>query len=214
MAEFQNNKPHGVTKDLRGKKFGKLVVLFFDEASGRRHRWICRCECGDITSVFGEHLLSGHNSGRKCVHARHGMCKSLCYKIWNGVIQRCTNTRNNAFGRYGGRGILVCPRWRKFENFLADMGDPPTPQHSIDRIDNDGNYEPGNCRWATEFEQKRNTRRNRFFTYKGETLCLKDWSRRIGIDDMSLLWRIEHWPLERALGTPKQTIQSGKWRSE
>ncbi|HEY9737554.1 MAG TPA: hypothetical protein V6D06_14770 [Trichocoleus sp.] len=117
---------------------------------------------------------------------------------------RCHNPNNAAYDRYGGRGIVVCDRWREsFENFYADMGPRPSEQHSIDRINNDGNYEPGNCRWATDKQQSRNTRRNRLLTYNGETLFLDEWAERLSISKHTLqtrLWR--GWSVEEAFETP------------
>ncbi len=117
---------------------------------------------------------------------------------------RCTNERNKFFHNYGGRGITVCDRWRdSFENFLADMGPRPSEQHSIDRIDNNGNYEPGNCRWATKKQQLHNLRRNHFMTFNGETLVMAEWARRIGATPQGIIARLNNgWSDERALGTP------------
>jgi len=97
------------------------------------------------------------------------------------MIQRCSNTNHKEYPNYGGRGITICERWRSsFENFLADMGTKPSPKHSIDRIDNNGNYEPSNCRWVTQKEQMHNLRKNVFITFDGETLVVAEWARRVG----------------------------------
>jgi len=100
---------------------------------------------------------------------------------WAAMIQRCSNTNHKEYPNYGGRGITICERWRSsFENFLADMGTKPSPKHSIDRIDNNGNYEPSNCRWVTQKEQMHNLRKNVFITFDGETLVVAEWARRVG----------------------------------
>lgn len=125
---------------------------------------------------------------------------------WLGMIGRCEDPKNKAFHLYGGRGIAVCERWRSsFANFLADVGTPPTPQHTIDRIDNDGNYEPDNVRWATMAEQNRNRRSNRLLTFCGDTMCIVEWGERLGLSGRSIRRRLGRgWSVERALGTPAQ----------
>lgn len=115
---------------------------------------------------------------------------------------RCLNPKHKAFSDYGGRGITICDRWMVFENFLADMGERPDGME-IDRIDNDGNYEPGNCRWVTSAENKRNTRRNVWITHDGRTMCLEDWSTETGLPKETLRSRIlRGWDAEKALTTP------------
>ena len=117
---------------------------------------------------------------------------------------RCNGELNPKNEAWRGRGIRVCERWESFENFLADMGERPTIKHSLDRIDNDGNYEPGNCRWATRKEQALNRRSTDWIDYKGETLCLLDWARRTGIPARVIWSRIYEfgWPLEQAFTLP------------
>lgn len=107
------------------------------------------------------------------------------------MVQRCSNSNNPGYKDYGGRGITVCQRWLKYENFLADMGRKPSPQHSIDRIDNEANYEPSNCHWATNRQQANNARRNRLITAFGETMTISQWSAKVGIPYMRLYMRLE-----------------------
>jgi hypothetical protein len=119
---------------------------------------------------------------------------------------RCTNPNVPNYKDYGGRGIAVCERWRSFEAFLADMGPRPGLGYSIERINNDGDYEPGNCRWADRAQQSNNRRNNRLLTWNGETKTLAEWSRTTGLDYAALLARLNRgWSVERALSTPMKT---------
>lgn len=103
------------------------------------------------------------------------------YRTWRAMRSRCNNPRDTGWSRYGGRGIRVCERWNSFECFLADMGLRPSLNYSIDRIDNNGNYEPSNCRWATDYEQNRNRGDNIFLTYNGRTQCMSDWAKELDL---------------------------------
>jgi hypothetical protein len=115
------------------------------------------------------------------------------YMAWAGMIKRCYNPRTKKYPGYGGRGIAVCPEWREsYQTFLSDMGRKPTPKHSLDRYpNNDGNYEPGNCRWGTPEQQMQNTRYNRLLTINGVTHCHSEWARRLGVGDTFLRYRLE-----------------------
>jgi hypothetical protein len=152
---------------LTGRNFGKLSVLSFHSSRGRHCYWTCRCECGRELTVAGDNLMSGNSRSCGCsrFHPRsHGNAPksgaTAEYKTWAWMIQRCTNPKNKRWKHYGGRGIGVCTRWRNsFAAFLEDVGRRPSSDHSIDRYpDMNGNYEPGNVRWATRSEQARNTR--------------------------------------------------------
>lgn len=156
--------------DLTGMKFHRLTVLGRAVQHGKGPvKWFCRCDCNHELIVEGYQLTTGGTKSCGCLriesfvamNTRHGMCKSPEYNSWDAMIQRCRNPLGKNYHHYGGRGITVCERWlSSFENFYADMGPKPTPKHSIDRINNDGNYEPGNCRWATQSEQNFNKRRS------------------------------------------------------
>ncbi len=147
---------------------------------------------------------------------KHGMYRTRVYRIWAGMKQRCENPNNTAYHRYGGRGIKVCDRWQDFDNFLSDMGDPYDWQ-SLDRLDNDGDYEPGNCRWATTQEQQNNLRSNRLFTHDGKTQTLAQWARDLGIAYHVLKYRLnngweppELFTIENLQGkTVKHTVEYG-----
>lgn len=127
------------------------------------------------------------------------------------MLARCENPKHPDFHSYGGRGIKVCDRWREsFASFCEDMGTPPTPKHSLDRIDTDGHYEPSNCRWATTKDQARNTRRNRLLTFQGDTMCVVEWAERTGIRAGIINQRLAlGWTTERALSEPRH---KRRWR--
>lgn len=156
--------------NLVNQQFGRLMVIDLASMDGGATRWQCRCECGAIVVVKSGDLRNGHTRSCGCYQrqrasqtmTRHGESKSTPeYRAWLNMRTRCSNSRLVYFKYYGGRGIEVCERWHVFENFLADMGRRPTAKHSIDRINPDGHYEPGNCRWATWPEQSNNQRRHK-----------------------------------------------------
>lgn len=123
------------------------------------------------------------------------------YQTWQDMRQRCSNPDNHNFKNYGARGITICERWATFVGFVADMGERPTGK-SLDRINNDGNYEPSNCRWATRKEQRDNQRTCRVISYNGQTDILSNWAKRIGIQRATLAYRLDHgWPLSRAMSS-------------
>lgn len=178
---------------MTGQAFGRLTVIersgSFGCGKGRGQAiWRCSCECGGEVSVRRDHLVSGNT--RSCGCLMHGISNTAEYQSWAHMRRRCGNPRNNSFHNYGGRGITVCERWQVFENFLADMGARPSALHSIDRIDVNGNYEPGNCRWATAVEQNSNTRRSHFITANGLTKTLAEWSRSSGLGHNTIRCRL------------------------
>jgi hypothetical protein len=202
-------------RDLAGQRFGQLVALSYAGDS----KWNVRCDCGRETVTYGGHLTTGHTRSCGCTararaaagRRRHGKAgkapASPEYRSWSGMLYRCLNQSCSAYKNYGGRGITVCDRWRKFADFYADMGPRPDGATGIDRIDNDGNYEPGNCRWATDFDQANNKRSNRRLTHADETLTLRAWSARTGLSAPLIHKRIDElgWSVARALTTPADT---------
>lgn len=146
--------------DLKGQKFGRLTAV---EPKGSK--WLCHCDCGNQVEVYQGSLRKGASKSCGCLrrelttsrNAKHGMSGTVEHECWKNMIQRCTNPKNPGYPDYGGRGIKVCERWLSFENFFADMGVRPEGC-SLDRIAVEGDYEPANCRWATQMQQQRNRR--------------------------------------------------------
>lgn len=166
---------------LLGQQFGRLTVI--SRAQNDRHGksvWVCKCSCGQEKLAVAQALTRGEYKSCGCSkyanpRIKHGLSKSKEYYIWNGMVGRCHRENSQGYHLYGGRGISVCAEWRdSFDNFIADMGMRPTPSHSIDRIDVNGNYEKSNCRWATSKEQAANRRDNIVLTYKGKTTKFLD----------------------------------------
>ena len=198
----------GKVIDMTGQRFGKLVVLGL--AGMSRHRvatWNVRCDCGKEREVPGTSLRSGNTTTCGCSRWRHGMRRSRLYGVWRAMIERCTKPKNKSFPRYGGRGIGVCERWRtSFAAFLADMG-PPPPGCWLDRIENDGNYEPGNVRWLPVKQQQRNKSTNRIVIANGERATVAEWAERTGIAAGTISMRLRMgWSAPRAVTTPVRSF--------
>lgn len=148
--------------DLTGRVFGRLTVIRRHGSVGNNTGWECLCSCGNTRTISRENLRVGRTKScgclRKDLMTTHGLSKHDGYNSWSDMIKRCTYKDMPVYRYYGGRGVKVCERWMSLENFLSDMGPRPSKRHSIDRIDNDGDYEPSNCRWATQTQQNRNRR--------------------------------------------------------
>ncbi len=199
--------------DITGQTFGMLVVesRHPDATRGKQARWVCLCECGNRSVVVGSKLRNGHTRSCGCLKAKlagdrlrtHGRSKSPEHETWARMQSRCNSPSASAYHRYGGRGISVCERWKSFPNFLADMGPKPSPRHSIERIDSNGNYEPSNCRWATPYEQAQNTARNVYVRVDGEVAAVSAMARKHGIPTGAVYQRLRAgWSIERTFSEP------------
>lgn len=181
--------------DLVGKKFGRLTVKeYAGNDKWRAAMYSCECECGEIVTVRGEHLRSGHTTSCGCFQSEktttHGCKKYRLYSVWGTMISRCYNPSRSGYNGYGGRGITVCEDWKDVKNFIKWAYENGYHEGlSIDRIDNNGNYEPSNCRWATPKEQARNTRRSVKITLNGSTRTLPEWAEIYNIKPGTLYAR-------------------------
>jgi hypothetical protein len=199
--------------DITGKKFHSLTAI---EPVGKNASgtviWKCACDCGVEIETAGGNLRAGRVTSCGCLLRKqraknattHGRTGTKEHKAWTSVIQRCQNQKNPGYSGYGGRGIEVCDRWKNsFENFLTDMGEAPSKALSIDRIDNDKDYEPSNCKWSTRLEQQSNLRSNIYFAHDGLKLHLSEWARRLSISIKTVgTRRARGWSIEEALFTP------------
>lgn len=183
--------------NLVGLKFGKLTVL--SELKERNPHgkvlFHCKCDCGNEVNVIGSKLKNGWSKSCSCLqketvserskidNKKHGYHKTSIYNTYYAMISRCYNENNESYNNYGGRGIKVCDRWlNSFENFLSDMGEKPTNNHSIDRINVNGNYEPSNCRWADKFQQENNKTTNVFIEYKSKKYTISELAKLLNIN--------------------------------
>lgn len=223
--EFKPFPNHYKFRDLTNQIFGILTVLGYigQTPNGSRDAmWLCQCSCGNQKVAITARLNNGMIQSCGCLlneqlhkglKFKHGYARTRVHSIWQDMIRRCQNPKNKAFKNYGGRGIKVCERWFEFENFLADMGEPPSKKHSIDRKDNNGNYEPSNCKWATPMEQQNNRRNNRLITYQGKTQSMSMWCRELHISTSAVYNRLaRHWSIEKIFSTPvRKIVFSGKF---
>lgn len=185
-------------KKYIGKKYGRMTVVdvLFNKT---RNKLVCLCDCGSKTSCIVSNAVSGHTSSCGCIRSEirrndfikrssklkrnttHGMTNSIEFRTWTSMLGRCYNVKNSSYKRYGERGVTVCDRWKKsFEAFHNDMGNRPSEDHSIDRINNDGDYCPDNCRWATRKEQQRNRSVTKRYIFNNELLTIGEICENTG----------------------------------
>ena len=210
----------GKISDIAGKTYGRLTVVSQAGKSDDGHiLWLCDCECGNSKVLNGHHLRRGNTKSCGCLatetHTTHGQSvggASREYAAWANIKNRCYSPKNKHYKDYGSRGIEMCKRWKdSVDNFIEDMGQRPSSCHSIERINNDGNYEPGNCKWATKREQANNTRNNRILTHNGKSMSISQWARELGIGIPTLNGRLQRdWSTKKALETPVLTQYANK----
>lgn len=199
--------------DRTGHRFGRLTVLERAENKGKHTCWLCLCDCGKTTVVFATALKAGLTVSCGCYNIEkirdrsqtHGMTKTRLYREYSSMKRRCTNANSSDYLNYGGRGITVCEEW--MTSFMAfqkwALSNGYRDDLTLDRIEVNGNYEPGNCRWITNDEQANNKRCSRLLTHKGMTLTVAQWSKITGISRYTLYGRLNAgWSAEKALTTP------------
>ena len=193
--------------DISGKKFGRWTVIQKDKSDKAGIAvWLCRCDCGKESLISGNSLRSGNSISCGCFrkenpnHKTHGQSETKVYLVWRSMIARCYNKNVIAYKDYGGRGISVCDKWRdSFENFISDMGLPP-PKHTIERKNNNGNYEPENCLWASYKVQANNRRGNRIIVINGISKTMSQWSEEYGVKVGTIWSRLKNgWSPELAV---------------
>jgi hypothetical protein len=210
--------------DYQGRKFGRLrpvsrAFVRVTPSGSRKHYWLCQCDCGEEVVVWAGQLTGGDTQSCGCLRRElraaknrvHGRAKTPEYEAWCDMKARCSNPKKRGFANYGGRGIKVCEQWQNsFEDFLAHIGPKPSPAHSVDRIETNGHYEPGNVKWSTKSEQLNNQRKNVVLTLNGTSRTVSQWARILKINEHTLADRIRAgWSDERALTEPVR-----KWPSQ
>jgi hypothetical protein len=204
--------------DITGEVYGRVEAMRYagvqlSPKGKRTSMWVCRCLCGKEFTASGNNLKRGNTKTCGCSRGSHKMSDSPEWEAWSAITQRCTNPKNPGFRNYGGRGISVCKRWRQFENFFVDMGVRPEG-YSIDRTNNEGNYEPSNCKWVLNRLQHRNKRSNRMITLKGETRCISEWSEIIGVSPNGLSKRIKKgWSEDQIMSPPDTSCYNKRKKS-
>ena len=198
--------------EMVGRQFGKWAVLEEVEKRNNKRAFKCRCDCGTEAVVMGDNLRSGGSTQcQSCssklkggLHGTHGQTGQRIYNIWRGIKARCRNPSSSLYKNYGARDIWVCDRWfDNFEAFLNDMGPCPSAQHQIDRINNDGPYVPGNCRWVLPKQQQNNKRNNVVISFQGEERSVAEWAQALGVNESTLHMRLRAgWSPVRVLSVP------------
>ena len=207
--------------NLINHKFGRLTVISQEKSKGGKTIWKCLCDCGNITTVTSTNLTCGKINSCGCLrkeqitnrNTTHNLTKTQIYKVWKSIKQRCYNKKLPCYKNYGGRGIFVCKEWKdNFESFykwsmengyFEDKGEYKTNLLTIDRIDNNKDYSPQNCRWVDRKIQARNKRGVRNIYYNGEELCLSEWCEMLNLNYRTIIGRLSRgWSVEKSFETP------------
>lgn len=211
------------TKVKVGQRYGRLVVVEWVARIRKKWKnsnatvlfWLCRCDCGTETLVMSGNLRKNHSTSCGCKRdesgrrqlTKHGAYGKPEYLPWRSMINRCRNPKDNAYPKYGAKGIVVCDEWvESFDAFFEAVGPRPSPDHSLDRIEAKKGYVPGNVRWATPLQQARNRTGIRTLTFRGQTRPLVEWADQFGVKPMTLVHRLTRgWSIEKALLTPARS---------
>ena len=217
----QPKPTHWRWRDIEGRRFGTITVGRYCGTHKQQSLWECICDCGRRYVSVARTLTRPWTKSCGCLKTRnlgkgrflHGMKHSTEYEIWCGIKKRCFNPKCDSYPHYGGRGISMHPEWvESFLDFYLYVGDRPSKNHSLDRIDNNGHYEPGNVRWATRIEQANNSRKCRMITAYGITRSASQWSRETGVNVQTIVNRLNHgWTEDRAVSVP--SIQNKECRN-
>ena len=222
LAHGQITIPTNVRfQNLTGQRFGRLVITEYAGRNGTATQWKCTCDCGNTIVALAGNIKKGDTRSCGCLRREvsaarlttHGMRDTAEFRIWAKIIERCENPKSQAYKYYGGRGISICERWRhSFVEFFQDMGPRPSPEHQIDRYpDMNGNYEPGNCRWATPTQNNRNRRSNHVLAFQGRSQTIADWGDEIGIPGPIITNRLlRGWSVADALTRSMRKVR--KWK--
>lgn len=209
--------------NLMGMRIGRLLVIKYLGKINNQIKWLCQCDCGNTCTPGGQGLRNGTSTSCGCYHRersiKHGHViggHTREYQIWANIKDRCFNEKHKHFDKYGGRGITMYEGWvHSFDAFTKYIGPRPSPKHSVDRYpNNDGNYEPGNVRWATNEEQMRNTRNTHFLELNGRRMCVLDWAAETGIGRTTINQRLKRgWSVEKTL-TTSSNAKYNRWKYE
>lgn len=201
-------------QDLKEQRFGLLKVIRFHgmgHGTRKRPHWVCKCDCGNMHIASASNLQQGgvrscgclSKDGTRKGNYSHGLHGTAIFNTWKNMMSRCYDTSDASYIRYGGRGISVCREWHDIKKFVADVGHRPRSDLTLDRVNNDGNYELTNVRWATQLQQSNNRRSNRFHTFDGETRTQAEWCRIYNINQPTLCQRLRRgWTFARAITEP------------
>lgn len=202
-------------KDLTGEKFGRLKVIKYNGSNKNgRALWLCQCDCGNTKTIIASSLLNGLTISCGCynkehskeIHSKHKQSYSKLYKVWNAMKTRCYNRNFMYYCNYGGRGIKICDEWKDFINFYNwAIQNGYKEGLTIDRINNDDDYKPNNCRWITRKQQNNNMRKNILIEYNGKKQTISEWANEYNLSRVALYYRLKRkWDIEKALTTTLQ----------